>query len=104
MAIRRNVRRLLLLLCTGASLLAGAHPAVPAALPPVEHAVGTVVSTVRADGVRSGCESAGVPLFHSSTVHSPSTRTVGDNGRCVRNGMERVASCAPAAVRIAELW
>ena len=34
MAIRQFVGRISLLLCAGTSLLAGAHPAVPAALPP----------------------------------------------------------------------
>ena len=65
---------------------------VSAPLPPsVVHVVGTVVPTVRADDVRPGCESVGVPRSNSSPVHSPSTRTVGDNGpyRCVRNGMVR---------------
>ena len=38
MAIRQFVGRISLLLCAGTSLLAGAHPAVPAALPPVVHA------------------------------------------------------------------
>ena len=91
MTIRQVAARMSWLLCAGTSLFAGAHLAVPATLPPVSHAVGTVVSTVRADGKRSGCESAGVPLLHSSTVHSPSARTAGDSGpyRCVRNGMER---------------
>ena len=67
---------------------AWALPHVSAPLPPV---VGTVVSTVRADDVRSEGESAGVPRSNSSPVHFPSSRTVGDNGpyRYVRNGMGR---------------
>ena len=46
MAIRQDVGRLSLFLCAGASLLAGARPAVPAALPPVVHADTETVTNV----------------------------------------------------------
>ena len=46
MAIRQVVGRMSLLLCAGASLLAGAHPPVPAALPPVAHADTETVTNV----------------------------------------------------------
>ena len=46
MAIRQYAGRLSLFLCAGASLLAGAHPAVPAALPPVVHADMETVTNV----------------------------------------------------------
>ena len=46
MAIRQFVGRISLLLCAGTSLLAGAHPAVPAALPSVAHADTETVTNV----------------------------------------------------------
>ena len=46
MAIRQFVGRMSWLFCVGASLLAGAHPAVPVALPSVGHADTETVTNV----------------------------------------------------------
>ena len=46
MAIRQVVGRMSLFLCAGAPLLAGAHPPVPAVLPPVVHADTETVTNV----------------------------------------------------------
>ena len=46
MAIRQDIGRMSLLLCTGAPLLAGANPPVPVALPPVVHADSETVTNV----------------------------------------------------------
>ena len=46
MAIRQVAARMSWLLCAGTSLLAGAHPAVPAVLPPVVHADTETVTNV----------------------------------------------------------
>ena len=63
MAIRQDVGRLSLFLCAGASLLAGARPAVPAALPPVAHAdtetVTNVPFTASLDAAGRGLEGHG---------------------------------------------